>query len=513
MQIIDATPLFYDESGVGYAEIASDGLKKIVPIQDHGFENWLLSEYYKLHSDFPTPSAVKSCMSLAVYRSKSQKCLGSVFLRFGENSSKHYVDLASKTGEVVEIDDIGWRILQKSPIAFRHTSIQREIVTPRPRGDVTRFLDFVNVEAEEHKILLLSALCATPLADIAKPIIGFIGQQGSAKTSAARFFRMLVDPSEPLVNDYRPDRRELSLVFYHNALPVFDNLSTIPLAMSNMLCAAVTGAGYQTRAQYTNAGIFAYSYKRGMLFTSLGIPTKAPDFLDRSLFIEMNRITTTRRRSETALVEAFQAATPDILGGILDTLVEAKRYLTCASLPSLPRLADFGRYGAAISEVLGFGAKRFFEAYHANGSSQGLAAVRNSDPVLAAIVKLIEQVYCFTGLTSELLEVLNEFSPVNLKPGQRWPTNPIQMGKALFRLNADLLDCGIEMEFEPTRRGKLIRISKKAEDFALEGKDKEIFDLLSSLNDADDCDGKHEPYRTNMDMWDIDGEDVDEELD
>lgn len=243
MQIVESADLYHDDSNQGYAKITVNGKYKIVLIQDQEFENWLMAEYFTRYQDLPASSAIKSCMSLAEYRARSGNPLGSVFIRFGANSGKHYIDLASKTGEVVEIDQAGWRILQNSPVAFRNSSIQREIPTPHSGGDVTRFLDFVNVELEEQKILLLAALCAAPLEDIARPIIGFIGQQGSAKTTAARFFRMLMDPSEPMVNDYRPDKRELSLVFLHNALPVFDNLSTIPLSMSNMLCSAVTGGG------------------------------------------------------------------------------------------------------------------------------------------------------------------------------------------------------------------------------------------------------------------------------
>ena len=83
------------------------------------------------------------------------------------------------------------------------------------------------------------------------------------------------------------------------------------------------------------------------------------------------------------------------------------------------------------------------------------------------------------------------------------------MGKALSRLNADLMDCGIEIEFDRTRNGRLVTISKKVEDVQFDEDDKVIAELIASMKEEYEGE-KCEMYRSDTLMWDIDADDEDE---
>ncbi len=77
------------------------------------------------------------------------------------------------------------------------------------------------------------------------------------------------------------------------------------------------------------------------------------------------------------------------------------------SLPSLERMADFIRWGAAAAEALGYGAQAFLEAYASNIGQQSREAVEGH-LVGAAVIALIETRNEWSGTPSQLLAALEE---------------------------------------------------------------------------------------------------------
>lgn len=67
------------------------------------------------------------------------------------------------------------------------------------------------------------------------------------------------------------------------------------------------------------------------------------DLLDRSLLIGLHDIPKTGRRTEKELLAEFESYKAEILGGFLDTLVQAIREYTLVNPKGLFRMSNFAR--------------------------------------------------------------------------------------------------------------------------------------------------------------------------
>jgi len=87
--------------------------------------------------------------------------------------------------------------------------------------------------------------------------------------------------------------------------------------------------------------------------TGINIPYDAQDLMDRTISIELSRISEERRRYESEVMSAFEAAKPRILGGMLNVLCGAMRRLPRINLIHRPRMADFALWISAIADEIG----------------------------------------------------------------------------------------------------------------------------------------------------------------
>jgi putative DNA primase/helicase len=80
------------------------------------------------------------------------------------------------------------------------------------------------------------------------------GQQGSAKSTTARIFRMVVDPAARRYElmELPEDTRDLWLLPKQMHLLPFDNVSKVTLKQSDVLCKIVYGNSNVTRLCCTN---------------------------------------------------------------------------------------------------------------------------------------------------------------------------------------------------------------------------------------------------------------------
>ena len=298
------------------------------------------------------------------------------------------------------------------------------------------------------------------MADIIRPIIGFVGHQGSAKTTASRVIRLLLDPTYPIENDFKRAQHDLALVFNYNALPVFDNLTTISETVSDMFCRAHSGTGFDIRAYYEDSTVKSFGYRRGMLFTAINPPTLAKDFNERTVQLELSRISDTERTGEKELLARFMARRASILGGMLDVIVQAKRLLPKMTFDWRPRWADAFELASAAAEVMGYGATRYRDAVRDNLAARATrqASAHWQEPALEAILSLMSAQGNFVGTPTDLLTAIAPYRPKNLGPAaeKKWPDSAVKLGLALNHIKADLEEAGVALsKTNPKGRTKI----------------------------------------------------------
>ena len=113
-------------------------------------------------------------------------------------------------------------------------------------------------------------------------MLGLQGEQGSAKTTTARGFRELVDPSTVPVRAAPKDERDLMIAATNGWVINLDNLSRLPAWLSDAICRLATGGGFATRELYTDADEVLFNATRPVIVNGIEELATRSDLLDRA---------------------------------------------------------------------------------------------------------------------------------------------------------------------------------------------------------------------------------------
>lgn len=443
VKIGERAQLFHDERSTAHAVVVGEKGQRIMAVRGRDFRMWLARAYYLETRKAANGEALGAALQLLEAQAVHSGEKIPLWNRFARLDGAVWLDLADEAGRAVKVTAEGWTVVERPPVLFRRFSHQAPLPVPEKGGHLRELLDFLNIAREEDKLLVLSWLVTALLADIPRPALILHGAQGSAKTTAARMCRALLDPSAIVSVSLRRDDGELAQVLDHHASPLFDNLSGIGAAQADLLCQAVTGGGFSKRGLYTDDEDRLFSFKRAMILTGITVPTTAPDLLERSLLIELERVGPEKRREESDLWRSFEAIRPRLLDGLLDALAEAMRVYPTIRFDRLPRMADFCTWGAAAAEAMGFGSLAFVRALALNAETQRDEVI-SSSPVAAAIREFAGKEGSWEGTPSELYK---KFTPDKPRQGDGWPKSASALSKALRRLQTPLADAGVRVTF------------------------------------------------------------------
>jgi hypothetical protein len=304
-----------------------------------------------------------------------------------ENKAKEcciYYDMTDEQSRIVEISADGWRMINGSdpdlPILFKRYN-QTPQVTPGEnytKDIFDRFLDLTNVRNEEQRLLLKVFIVSSFIPEIDHPILTTYGPQGAAKSFLLTLIKLFVDPSKPVLLTLLKNIPEFIQQVNHNYLDFWDNVKYIPYWLSDEICKAVTGIGHTKRELYSDDDDIIYEHRRVLSINGINVALTEPDALDRSIFIELPDIDEVNRREKEELLVEFEKIRPKLLSYIFDTIVRALQIRPTLNLTRLPRMADFAKWGEAISRAIGYDALAFIEAYANNRNQRNLVAVEEN---------------------------------------------------------------------------------------------------------------------------------------
>jgi hypothetical protein len=294
----------------------------------------------------------------------------------------------------------------------------------------------LNVDDERFR-LVVAWLVAALVPDIPHPILALTGEQGTAKSTAARLVVSLVDPSPAPLRTAPNDMRSWAAAASASWIVALDNVSSIQPWFSDTLCKAVTGDGIVERALFTDDDISVISFRRCVALTTIDAGRLAGDLAERLLVVELERIPTGRRRPDAEIAAAYTAARPRILGALLDLTAQVLAALPAVRLAELPRMADFARILAAVDAVRGWDTL----AAYRTAAAEATQAVLESDPVAEAVIALVGRGGGWQGTASELLD---RITPERRPRG--WPQTPRGLSGALARLAPALRAHGVIFE-------------------------------------------------------------------
>jgi hypothetical protein len=437
----------------GSPQAPSGGHRETWPVRSRAVRNCLLRDYYLLHRKPPSAEALNSAVDLAAAMATIDGKERAVHLRVApREQGGFFLDLADANWRAVEITEDGWHVVSDPPVRFQRRSGLLALPEPERGGSVNKIRSYLNIGGEDAWRLALVWLTHAITTRGPFCVLALHGEQGSAKSTAARVLRCFVDPNKVELRSTPRDERDLAITAEGSWVLAYDNLSSLPKWLSDAFCRLATGSGFSTRELYTDRGEVLFDAMRTILFTGIEELATSGDLLDRSIVLTLPEIGEDDRIEEEDFWQAFNIDKPQLFGALLDVVSSALKAFPSSKPKRLQRMADFHRWGVAVEGALGWPEGSFTTAYIENRAAAVVLALEASlvCRVLLEWTPDLEPGKEWTGTATALLEALERRAGDRARK-REWPTHPAHLSGSLRRLAPALRRVGVEVTFS---RGK-----------------------------------------------------------
>jgi DNA polymerase I-like protein with 3'-5' exonuclease and polymerase domains len=471
VDLAEAAELFHAPDDIAYADIEVEvggvvSHRATWPIRSRGFRRWLSRLYFNETKGAPNSEAMASALNVIEARAHADTPVRAVHARVGELDGKLYLDLCDEKWRAVEIDKVGWRVVDRPTIRFRRSPDMRALPEPARNGSVDGLRPLLNLSAGNNDDFVLAV--AYELSCLSGrgpyPVMVVAGEQGTAKSTRSALLRSVVDPGRPALRSLPREERDLFIAARNRQVLAYDNVSGLPLWLSDALCRIASGAGFGTRQLYTDDEEALFDGARPVILNGIEDIVSRPDLAERSLFSVCEPIADEARRSEAEIWAAFDAVHASVLGALLDAVSTGLRNAPNLKPPALPRMADFAKWAIACEPAL-WKQGEFLRAYRAN--IQGaVESVLEASPVAVAVRALMERIAedkktQWQGTASELLADLIPLVGEKVARSKAWPSNARALAGRLRRAASFLRRVGVDVAFaqEGHAKTRLITIT------------------------------------------------------
>jgi hypothetical protein len=403
--------------------------------------------YYDTHGQTPNGGALSDALTVLEGQAERTDPTPVALRVAAAAGSRVVLDLGTADGTCVVIGPDGWQLAPRSPVLFRRSALTAPLPEPHRNGSLDPLRRLLNVDEIGFR-LIVAWLVAALVPDMPHPILCLSGEQGTAKSTAARLVVSLVDPSPAPLRTPPTEMRSWAAAASASWVVALDNVSSIPAWFSDTLCKAVTGDGIVERALHTDDDINILTFRRCIALTTIDAGRLAGDLAERLLPVELDRIPTAQRRHDAEITDHYDTARPALLGALLDLTAEVLGALPGVRLAELPRMADFARILGALDHVCAWDTLATYTA----ATREAARAVLDADPIAQAICALVAQ-RPWQGTHDELLGVLTPE-----RPGRDWPKTPRGLAGRLKRLAPALRNEGVIYEHGRRQQSRMITL-------------------------------------------------------
>ena len=451
--------LFHSSDGRAWAEMEVSGHREIWAVRSRRFKQWLLLLFRDAEQTFPGSDTVNRAIdaldALAVEGDEHE-----VQVRVAGHDGKFYVDLCDKNWRAIEVDTMGWRIVDRPPVRFRRSPAMLPLPVPEKGGRISMLRKYLNVSSNDDFALAVFWLVAALRPQGPYAVLGLSGEHGSAKSTFAKVVRALVDPDCLAIRRPPHDERDLFIAAGNSHVLAFDNVSDIQPWLSDALCTLSTDGAFGTRKLWTDDEEQLFKAKRPIVVNGIANVITAPDLADRALFLALAVVSETSRRTEEELEGEFAADRAKILGVLLNAVAHGLKMAPTIEQPKLPRMADFAHWAMACEGAL-FAKGTFDRAYKINRTG-GVEDALEADPVASAVRTFMDGKTEWTGLTKQLLAALTEIAGDRVAKGRSWPKTERKLTDCLKTAVTFLRHVHLNIVWakERTNRGREITITQ-----------------------------------------------------
>ncbi|WP_331731934.1 hypothetical protein OG613_49165 (plasmid) [Streptomyces sp. NBC_00015] len=382
-----------------------------------------------------------------------------------EDPHTTWLDLGHPDGTSVCIEPGRWSVLapdsEEGPLWRRSRLLRAMPIPEHPEGGWQRGVELLRQVlpmSDESCPMAVAWLLAALRPAMPRPVAYLTGEAGTGKSTGGRMMLRLVDGIDAHLRSVPKSEDDLAVTTAAGWCLALDNLSGIPLWLSNFLCRVVTGDASMKRELYSDDDVSVVLYQRPVLLTGIDVGALEGDLAERMLPIELQPITGQRRRTERQLWDTYAASHPQILGGLLDlaALVWQKLPEAADKLVERPRMADFAEMLWALDEVTGWNTLTTY-----TGAQDALIDdVIDGDELATVVLRwsLAHQPpWTWEGPAAKLLGLLPAPPGANKDD---WPRTPAVLSSRLQRAAPALRRRGVDVRKLPrTKSGRPLRIS------------------------------------------------------
>ncbi len=421
--------LFHTADGTCYATIRTGQRNETVLINSVRYRERLALVYFREQQAAATTQAMNEALNIINAYARHDGTCRTVYRRVGAHDGALYLDLGDPEWRAVRITDEGWRVVSDPPVRFVRSDFASALPVPIKGGGISRLWDFLNVH-EAGRPLVLAFMVSALRPTGPYPILGILGQQGSAKTCTTKFILDMLDPSTGKLGLLTPPDKPIDAVRSASTrwVSAYENVSKISDAMSDTLCRLSTGGGLAIRRLFTTSDEVSFDLTRAVMLNGIGSVFERSDLLDRAIVLTLEPVKV--RLEQAEMEREFEAERPRLLGALLDAVVTGLRNLPDTVIKNPPRLADFARWATACEPAFDCDVS-FHDAYQGNHEDRHWAAIEASSVALPVIDFAKTHGPAWEGTATELLRLLSSTAPSHMTKRPDWP-------KAANRLSSEL---------------------------------------------------------------------------
>lgn len=447
-------------SGDLFAHVPVNSHHETVSISEKGsgFRRWLIYCFDKENGYVPNSEALTQIMERVKARAAYEGEQTSVYTRIAEKNGHVYLDMGNDKWECIEIAPDGWRVITCPPVYFRRPNGLLPLPAPTRGGSLNDLRKIINVKTDKDFTLIVGWLLGTLHPTGPYAVLGLNGERGSGKSKAEIYLRSIIDPNVAPARNAPRDEREAAITAQNNMVIALDNLSSMPLWLSDVLCRIATGNGFSTRQMYEDDVEKIFNAKRPIILNGIedGIISQG-DLLSRTILVTLEP--PTKYLAEEDIEQRFQGLHPALLGSLLNAASLALRDRRKTRLENAPRMVDFAQWVTAAEPALKWAPGTFMTAF-AENQENATSIITESSPVAKAIVQFMaldSQKHGWMGLTSELHEELKKFEVY--EKAKRAPKDATRLSGQIKRIASSLRAQGIDLQQpERTKRGSFVTI-------------------------------------------------------
>ena len=472
VELAATSELFHTSDRESFASFPVGNHREIWPLKSTACRNWLIHRFYQKTGKPPGSQALQDAISLLDAKAQFDSPERKAFTRVAAGSDNRiFIDLCNREWEAIEISCTGWRVVRDPPVRFRRPRSAEPLPIPTRNGSVSGLRRLINIGDDSNWILLLSWIIAALRPVGPYPILIIQGEQGSAKSTAAKFVRRLIDPAKAPLRTPPRDERDLLIAANNSWVVAFDNLSGVPNWLSDALCRLATGGGFAARELYTNTEETILELTRPVILNGIDYVAARPDLADRAVILQLPRISDRARCDEADLASRYDNELPGLLGALCTSLSAALAELPRVKMSHKPRMADFAIWATAAEQSLGFPAGAFIDVYRDNRDDV-IQDTLDSDPVSNALTHFLDSrgdhPISWTGTAGQLLEQLTPLVNLETRASSTWPSSPRALATQLRRLTTCLRHANIDVTFRSRRAAagtRLLTVTRTSVDF------------------------------------------------